>query len=106
MSTTTSDSENNSIPDDDSEYNFYPGIYTIVESEIMQASEDDGENIQEASAEAGPYSNEPIADEEWLDAYRVRQREKEERLANLKDRLAGKDGLSNWYVKCLRCEHC
>lgn len=65
----------------------------------MQAS-DDGENEQQtSSAEIGPYSDKPIADEEWLEAYRKRQKEKEQQLANLKDRFAGKESLSKWYVK-------
>lgn len=41
MFTTTFDPENNSIPDNDSEYNYYPGIYTIVKSVY-----DDGKNKQ------------------------------------------------------------
>ena len=43
-----------------------------------------------------PYSSEPIADEEWAEEYRQRQAEKEQKLASLKDRLAGKESLSNW----------
>ena len=73
MSATTSDSENNSIPEDDSEHNYYPGVYRIVESEIMQMSDNGVENKQETGADAGTCSNEPIPDEELLNTFRVRQ---------------------------------
>lgn len=73
MPATTSDTENNCIPEDDSEHNYYPGVYRIVESEIMQMSDDDGENKLETSADSGTCSNEPIADEEWPNTFRVRQ---------------------------------
>ena len=95
MSKTSSDSENDSIPDDDSEYNSNLGKYTIIETEIMGASDNDGDEETNIS-EVGPYSSEPMADEEWLQEYKKRQEEKERRLASLKDHLSGKESLSNW----------
>ena len=37
-----SDSDQCSVSDDDSEFNYIPGNYSVIESEIMEAS--DGEN--------------------------------------------------------------
>ena len=37
MSKTSSDSENNSIPDNNLEYNYYPGKYKYIETGIMGA---------------------------------------------------------------------
>ena len=63
----------------------------------MQASDSDkGDEEQASFADVEPYSSEPIADEEWVKEYRQRQGEKEQKLASLKDRLAGKESLSNW----------
>ena len=37
-----------------------------------------------------------MADEQWLAEHRLRQAEKEQRLASLNDRLAGRQELSTW----------
>ena len=100
MSRTSSESDKCSISDDDSEYNYIPGNYSLIETEIMQASESDDGDVEQSEqtsfADVEPYSSEPIADEEWVEEYRQRQAEKEQKLASLKDRLAGKESLSNW----------
>ena len=68
MSKSSSDSENNSIPDNDLEYNYYPGKYTIIETEIMRTSNDDG-NKETNLSQVGPYESKPMADEEWIKDY-------------------------------------
>ena len=102
MSSKSPDSDQCSVSDD-SEFNYIPGNYTVIESEIMEAS--DGENSADdkhvntsgvETPDVEPYSCEPMADEEWIAEYRQRQAEKEQRLESLKDRLAGRENLSNW----------
>ena len=80
MSATSNDSDECSLSDDDSEFNFIPGRYWSIESEnAMDASESgDGEDGQSESKDDGqtgiePYSGEPMADEEWLKQYKLRQ---------------------------------
>ena len=69
----------------------------------MEAS--DGENgaddrDEDTSAvkthDGEPYSCEPMADQQWVAEYRQRQAKKEQRLASLNDRLAGREELSTW----------
>ena len=96
-------SDRPSVSDDDSEFNYIPGNYSLIESEIMEASDSEngeGDKDQHTSCvDVETYSSEPMADEEWIAEYRLRQAKKEEqRLASLKDRLAGKENLSNWYA--------
>ena len=83
MSATSNDSDECSLSDDDSEFNFIPGRYWSIESEnAMDASESgDGEDGQSESKDDGqtgiePYSGEPMADEEWLKQYKLRQARK------------------------------
>ena len=80
MSRTSSESGKCSISDNDSEYNYIPGNYSFIETEIMQASESDDGDVEQSEqtsfADVEPYSSEPIADEEWVEEYRQRQAEK------------------------------
>jgi hypothetical protein len=67
----------------------------------MQASESDVGHVEESEqtsfADVEPYSSEPIADEEWVKSTdNDKQKKLEQKLASLKDRLAGKESLSNW----------
>ncbi|CAB3993312.1 Hypothetical predicted protein [Paramuricea clavata] len=98
-------SRTSSGSDDDSEYNYIPGTYSLIETEIMQASESDDGDVEqcEQTSFAGvePYSSEPIADEKWVEEYRQRQAEKEQKLASLKDRLAGKKALVTDIEQCV-----
>ena len=103
MSSKSCDSDQCSVSDNDSEVNFIPGNYFVVESEIIEASDSengaddtDGKSNENETASVEPYSYEPIADEDWIAEYRQRQAEKERRLASLQDRLAGREDLSNW----------
>lgn len=83
-----------SLSDDDSEKNFIPGQYFHIESEL-DVNDDEGQNGQEQLG-IEPYSTEPLADEEWLESYNKRQKEKKEKLERLKDRFSGKETISNW----------
>ena len=89
MSATSYDSDEYSFSDDDSEFNFMPGRYWSSESGESE-SKDDGQTGIE------PYSGEPMADEEWLKQYKLRQPEKERQLESLKNHLSGNETLSNW----------
>ncbi|KXJ19561.1 uncharacterized protein LOC110254532 [Exaiptasia diaphana] len=100
MSDTSSDFNDLDVPDDDSEYNYIPGNFYDFECE-PGAPESDGEtdvNIRGVE----PYCNEPLADQKWLEGYNKRQKEKEEELGRLNDRLTGKETISNW----CNCGHC
>ena len=89
MSATSYDSDECSFSDDDSEFNFMPGRYWSSES---------GESESKDGGQTGiePYSGEPMADEEWLKQYKLRQPEKERQLESLKNHLSGNETLSNW----------
>ena len=93
MSSKSSESDQCSVSDDDSEFNYIPGNYFVIES---GADDNHGKRSGVTSSIYDPYSCEPIADEDWITEYRQRQAEKEQRLASLNDRLAGRENLSNW----------
>jgi hypothetical protein len=100
MSSKSSDSDRRSVSDDDSKFNYIPGNYSQIESEIMKATDSEngqGDKDQRTSCvDVEPYSIEPMGDEEWIAEFGLRQAEKEQRLASLKDRLAGEKSLNNW----------
>lgn len=93
MSSTSSDSDQSSSSDNDSDINYLPGRYPLFE--VENDADDDGEDNDETS-NIEPYSNEPIADKEWLESYKKRQEDRERRLESLKDRLSGKETVSTW----------
>ena len=72
---------------DDSEYNYIPG-YLAIEAETHTRIE------TEDDPDTGPYSNEPLADEEWTRDYIQRQEEKKKRM--LRSRLEGIQAAENW----------
>ena len=78
MSSKSSDSDQCSVSDD-SEFNYIPGKYSVIESEIMEASDSEVTSGVE-TLDVEPYSCEPMADEEWVAEYRQRQAAKEQRL--------------------------
>jgi len=98
MSATSYDSDECSFSDDDSEFNFIPGRYWSIESENAMDASKSGESESKDDGQTGiePYSGEPMADEEWLKQYKLRQPEKERRLESLKNHLSGNETLSNW----------
>lgn len=93
MSTTSSSSDECSFSGDDSEFNYIQGYYEEDDTNDKLLSNNEDEEIDDV---VQPYSNEPMADEEWLKEYKKRQEDKERRLESLKDRLAGKEELRNW----------
>ena len=78
MSLKYSDSDQCSVSDD-SEFNYIPGKYSVIESEIMEAS-DSGNGTDDKDENASgveilnvePYSCKPMANEEWVAEYRQR----------------------------------
>ena len=100
MSVSSCESDAGSICSDDSDYNFIPGYYRPIESRSedseSQASDLENDEFVDGDACTGPYSDEPLADEEWTKKYKEEQEEKQRRLESLKDRLSGKESLSNW----------
>ena len=80
MTTTSSESENPSISDDDSELNYIPGKYTPIETETSDSHGNGGidENLDE-DFHKEPCSSGPMADEDWIKDYRQRQEEKRQR---------------------------
>ena len=92
-----SNSDLSSMSDDDSEYNFIPGPYAgpyYVEKEQESLNDSDSENEEFGGDRA--YTDEPLASKEWLKEYKKQQEERKKRLDSLKDRLSGKESLSNW----------
>ena len=96
MSSSSSDTEYQSYQSDDSDWNYIPGPYNI------EAPTESGENVNIArdsshnDEDAGPYANEPVADEDWLASYRERRQTYEERLRELQLRLDGTEELAKW----------
>ena len=102
MSATSSDSEEHSFSEVDSEFDFL-GRYSPIEVEnasICSSTEFNSESTSVCTSEepttVEPYSSEPIADEEWIKEYKLRQKEKGSRLNGLKDRLSGREALQTW----------
>ena len=79
------------VSDDDSEFNYSPGNYFVIESEIVEAF--DSEYGADDNHE--PYSCEPIVDEYWITECRQRKW-KRTKSGSLNDRLAGRENLNNW----------
>ena len=92
----SSDSEL-SYDTDDSEYNFIPGILDLRYFEEEDENEPGETDIVEKTVESiEPYSDEPLADEEWLKEYR-KKKDMEDKLRNeLKKRIDGEDPCRNW----------
>ena len=96
----TSHSDQCPVSNDDSEVNFIPGKYFVIESKIIEASnsengadDTEGKTNWNETASVEQYSYEPIAYKDWRREYIQRQAEKEHRLASLQDRLAGREDL-------------
>ena len=74
MSSSASDTENQSYQSDDSEWNYITGPYNI---EKTSASGENGSEMRDSNSHhegnVGPYANEPVADENWLANYREKK---------------------------------
>lgn len=61
---------------DDSDYNFIPGIWPQF-LEHLEVENPDGEDVQEnGDYPSQPYVDEPLADEEWIREYELKQAKK------------------------------
>ncbi|XP_046839887.1 uncharacterized protein LOC124434069 [Xenia sp. Carnegie-2017] len=100
MSSSNSDTESTSYQTDDSDWNYYPGIFDIKKTSEASATKDD--KSTDDNADVGPYSNEPVADEEWLSNYRGRKQKYDDRLKELQRRLDGEEKYDQW-CKCGNC---
>ena len=85
MAFSSSDSEI-SYDSDDSEYKYIPGVIDLPNFD--EEDENEQENPVESASEtiAGPYCDEPLADQEWLAEYR-KQKELEEEVQKQLKRL-------------------
>ena len=95
MSTTESDS---SYQPDDSELNFIPGYVVLEDANLLlnnskakRGSEDDDENVLGLA-----YSEEPLADEEWIRNYQEAENVRFEFEENLRKRFDGSLEISEW----------
>lgn len=95
----STNSDLSSMSDDDSEYNFIPGpyagpYYNVEKEQESNNSDSDSENEEQFDGDRA-YTDEPLASKEWLKEYKKEQEDKNKRLESLKDRLSGKESLSN-----------
>lgn len=97
MSSSSSDTENNSYQSDDSDWNYIPGPYQIEKSrEIDENTGEAQSSSVDQEQDIGPYVNEPVADEDWLANYREKKESYDERLKELQRRLDGSEELTKW----------
>ena len=97
MSSSSSDTENNSYQSDDSDWNYIPGPYQIEKpSEIDKNTGEAQWSSADNEQDIGPYVNEPVADEDWLANYREKKESYDERLKELQRRLDGSEELTKW----------
>ena len=79
MSSSSSDTENQSYQSDDSDWNYIPGPYDI---ERPTKSGENANETRDSSShnhgDVGPYTNEPVADEDWLASHRERRQTDDE----------------------------
>jgi len=94
MSQSSSETDLESISENNSECDFEQDSVFAIESELD--FEREAANDNELLSGVEPYSREPLADENWLDEYNKRQQEKQQKLQLLSDRLNGKETISNW----------
>lgn len=64
----------------------------VEDEDCQNSSSDNDSNINDA----GPYSNEPLADDEWLKEYYKERQRIEERNKQLQDRLDGVVPIDSW----------
>jgi hypothetical protein len=77
---------------DDSKINFIPGYIMEVEDGAVKSRDEDLLNENEFQ----PYSDEPIADQEWIDNYYQQRCAKEEKLEELHSLLSSQVTLESW----------
>ena len=87
-----SDSSMSEQSEDDSEYNFIQNF--VFESEFVGSTASEVKEPRGGSYQ--PYSNEPIADEEWLLEYYAEKQRENERFEELKRRHDGLETTDSW----------
>ena len=96
MSSSSSDTENNSYQSDDSDWNYSPGPYQIEKSSEIDECAAEAKSSSSREQDVGPYMNEPVADEDWLAKYRAKKQTYDERLRKLQRRLDGLEEINKW----------
>lgn len=89
-----SDSSVSDESQDDSEYNFIQNY--VIESEIRGSFLHEVEEVNERRAGYQPYSDEPLAYEEWLSEYYADRKREDERTKELERRHNGLEVVSSW----------
>jgi len=77
---------------DDSEYNFITDYVFEDERQDPQPSDNDMFSVLLL------YSDEPLADQEWIREYQQEERERDEKQQELERRLNGEEPIESWYV--------
>lgn len=95
MSTTESDSDS-SYQSDDSDVNFIPGYVVIEDAEHEFSKLDVKDDSTDESVADMAYSEEPLADEEWLENYQKAESERLELEQKLCERFDGSVEISEW----------
>ena len=90
-----SDSSTEGYLSDDSECLDFQEIET-EERANQELPSESSTSDQETDSELQAYTDEPLADEEWLKNYRQQQEEKSNQEKVLKKRLAGETKICDW----------
>ena len=95
MSSESSDLET-SFDSDDSEINFITGYELEDEGHSCRVSPRSQEISSDSSNDDAAYTDEPLADAEWIEKYQKEMKANEELERSLKDRLQGNVELKEW----------
>ena len=98
MSSESSDLET-SFDTDDSEINFIAGYELEDEGHscrVLRVSPRSPETSSDSSDDDAAYTDEPLADAEWIEKYQEEMKANEELERSLKDRLQGNVELKEW----------
>ena len=95
MSSESSDLET-SFDSDDSEINFIAGYEREDEGHSSRVSPRSPETSSDSSDDDAAYTDEPLADVEWIEKYQEEMKANEELERSLKDRLQGNVELKEW----------
>ena len=98
MSTTESDSDS-SYQSDDSDVNFIPRYVVLEDAEQFLNSSKRYSKLEDNDDEKVPglaYSEEPLADEEWIKSYQMAENERIEFEEKLCKRFDGSVEISKW----------
>ena len=95
MSSESSDLET-SFDSDDTEMNFIDGYELEDEGYSSRVSPRSPETSSDSSNDDATYTDEPLADAEWIQKYQEEMKANEELERRLKDRLQGNVELKEW----------